>query len=76
MYGGASGSGGAGAGAGVSVTGTPNKAAGVGGTPASDYSEGASHVLAVIHEMLAHHRGIEQHWTTKKMKLHQRLALR
>ena len=48
----------------------------VGSSPASDYSEGASHVLAVIHEILAHHRAVEQRWTTKKLKLHQRLALR
>lgn len=44
--------------------------------PAADYSEGASHVLAVIHEILAHHRAVEQRWSTKKLKLHQRLALR
>ena len=43
---------------------------------AADYSEGASHVLAVIHEILAHHRAVEQHWSAKKLKLHQRLALR
>ena len=47
-----------------------------GSSPASDYSEGASHVLAVIHEILAHHRAVEQRWTAKKLKLHQRLALR
>ncbi|CAL4059912.1 unnamed protein product, partial [Meganyctiphanes norvegica] len=46
------------------------------GNPAADYSEGASHVLAVIHEILAHHRAVEQRWSTKKLKLHQRLALR
>ena len=49
---------------------------GTSSSPASDYSEGASHVLAVIHEILAHHRAVEQRWTSKKLKLHQRLALR
>ena len=44
--------------------------------PASDYSEGASHVLAVIHDILAHHRALEAKWHAKKIKLHQRLALR
>ena len=43
---------------------------------ASDYSEGASHVLAVIHDILAHHRSLESKWHAKKIKLHQRLALR
>ena len=38
--------------------------------------EGASHVLSVIHEILAHHRQLESKWHTKKIKLHQRLALR
>lgn len=49
---------------------------GTSGNPAADYSEGASHVLAVIHEILAHHRAVEQRWSAKKLKLHQRLALR
>jgi triple functional domain protein len=44
--------------------------------PAADYQEGASHVLKVIHEILAHHRQLESKWHTKKIKLHQRLALR
>ncbi|XP_066250215.1 triple functional domain protein isoform X1 [Euwallacea similis] len=47
-----------------------------GGNPAADYSEGASHVLAVIHQILNHHRALEQKWHSKKIKLHQRLALR
>lgn len=49
-----------------------------GGTkdPSSDYSEGASHVLAIIHDILAHHRALEAKWHAKKIKLHQRLALR
>jgi triple functional domain protein len=47
-----------------------------GGNPAADYSEGASHVLAVIHQILNHHRALEQKWHAKKIKLHQRLALR
>lgn len=47
-----------------------------GGNPAADYSEGASHVLAVIHQILNHHRSLEHRWHTKKIKLHQRLALR
>ncbi|KDR16954.1 Triple functional domain protein, partial [Zootermopsis nevadensis] len=46
------------------------------GNPAADYSEGASHVLAVIHQILNHHRTLEQKWHGKKIKLHQRLALR
>ena len=41
-----------------------------------DLQEGASHVLKVIHEILAHHRQLESKWHTKKIKLHQRLALR
>ncbi|XP_046401247.1 triple functional domain protein [Ischnura elegans] len=49
---------------------------GGGKSPAADYSEGASHVLAVIHQILAHHRALEQKWHAKKIKLHQRLALR
>ena len=44
--------------------------------PAADYQEGASHVLSVIHEILAHHRQLEAKWHAKKIKLHQRLALR
>lgn len=43
--------------------------------PAADYSEGAKHVLSVIHEILNHHRALETQWHTKKVKLHQRLAL-
>lgn len=46
------------------------------GNPAADYSEGASHVLAVIHQILNHHRTLEAKWHAKKIKLHQRLALR
>ncbi|XP_046675322.1 triple functional domain protein isoform X5 [Homalodisca vitripennis] len=46
------------------------------GNPAADYSEGASHVLAVIHQILNHHRSLEHRWHSKKIKLHQRLALR
>ena len=42
----------------------------------SDYSSGASHVLTVIHDILAHHRALEAKWHAKKIKLHQRLALR
>ena len=49
---------------------------GSGKDPAADYSEGASHVLAVIHDILAHHRALESKWHAKKIKLHQRLALR
>ena len=41
-----------------------------------NFQEGASHVLSVIHEILAHHRQLESKWHTKKIKLHQRLALR
>ncbi len=42
----------------------------------ADYSEGARHVLAIIHEILAQHRALEDRWHSKKIKLHQRLALR
>lgn len=48
---------------------------GGGSNPAADYSEGASHVLAVIHQILSHHRTLEHLWHHKKIKLHQRLAL-
>lgn len=44
--------------------------------PAADYSEGASHVLAVIHEILGHHRSLENKWHAEKVRLHQSLALR
>ncbi|RZF31897.1 hypothetical protein LSTR_LSTR014482 [Laodelphax striatellus] len=46
------------------------------GNPAADYSEGAGHVLDVIHQILNHHRALEHRWHSKKIKLHQRLALR
>ncbi|KAH0534828.1 hypothetical protein KQX54_009134 [Cotesia glomerata] len=49
---------------------------GMSGNPAADYSEGASHVLAVIHRILSHHRALEARWHARKVKLHQRLALR
>lgn len=44
--------------------------------PAADYSEGASHVLEVIHQILGHHRSLENKWHNGKIKLHQRLALK
>lgn len=44
--------------------------------PAADYSEGASHVLNVIHQILSHHRVLEGKWHTEKLRLHQKLALR
>ena len=44
--------------------------------PAKDYSDGANHVLSVIHNILAQHRSLEARWHSKKIKLHQRLALR
>lgn len=44
--------------------------------PAKDYSDGANHVLSVIHNILAQHRTLEARWHSKKIKLHQRLALR
>uniref|UniRef100_A0A8W7P373 DH domain-containing protein n=1 Tax=Anopheles coluzzii TaxID=1518534 RepID=A0A8W7P373_ANOCL len=47
-----------------------------GGNPAADYSEGASHVLAVIHQILGHHRALESKWHAGKLRLHQKLALR
>lgn len=45
-------------------------------TAKADYSEGAAHVLDVVHEVFAHHRAIEQIWHRGKVKLHQRLGLR
>nr|XP_024216575.1 triple functional domain protein isoform X4 [Halyomorpha halys] len=56
--------------------GSDSSASSRGPNPAADYSEGASHVLAVIHQILNHHRSLEHRWLTKKIKLHQRLALR
>ncbi|KAH8386158.1 hypothetical protein KR200_001683 [Drosophila serrata] len=44
--------------------------------PAADYSEGASHVLAVIHQILGHHRSLEAKWHQERVRLHQTLALR
>ncbi|EDV95637.1 GH15671 [Drosophila grimshawi] len=44
--------------------------------PAADYSEGASHVLVVIHQILGHHRKLEAKWHQEKIRLHQTLALR
>ena len=32
--------------------------------------------MTVIHDILAHHRALEAKWHAKKIKLHQRLALR
>ncbi|XP_037067885.1 triple functional domain protein-like [Pollicipes pollicipes] len=46
------------------------------GTPAADYSGGASHVLRVIREILNHHRAVEQQWQLRKTRLHQQLALK
>ena len=40
-----------------------------------DYQESAKQVVAVIHEILSHHRSIESIWHSNKIKLHQRLAL-
>lgn len=47
-----------------------------GNNPAADYSEGASHVLDVIHQILGHHRALESKWHTEKLRLHQKLALK
>ncbi|XP_073973142.1 trio Rho guanine nucleotide exchange factor isoform X3 [Rhodnius prolixus] len=64
-------------GAGSDTSSSSSSRRGGGGTnPAADYSEGASHVLAVIHQILNHHRSLDHRWHTKKIKLHQRLALR
>ncbi|XP_028171767.1 triple functional domain protein-like, partial [Ostrinia furnacalis] len=46
-----------------------------GGDPAADYSSGANHVLAVIHQILGHHRALEARYHQARLKLHQRLAL-
>ncbi len=40
------------------------------------YSEGANHVLAVIQQILNYHLHLEHKWHRKKIKLHQKLALR
>lgn len=45
------------------------------GDPAADYSSGANHVLAVIHQILGHHRALEARYHQARLKLHQRLAL-
>ncbi|KAK2189418.1 hypothetical protein NP493_107g06017 [Ridgeia piscesae] len=45
-------------------------------TAKADYSNGATHVLDVVHEVFAHHRDLEQLWHTGKVRLHQRLSLR
>ncbi|XP_070570002.1 kalirin-like isoform X4 [Ptychodera flava] len=44
-------------------------------TAQADYSESASHVLDMIHEVLDQHRQLEQLWQNKKTRLHQRLQL-
>ncbi|KAM3969030.1 LOW QUALITY PROTEIN: trio Rho guanine nucleotide exchange factor [Aphomia sociella] len=49
--------------------------AGSSGDPAADYSSGANHVLAVIHQILGHHRALEARYHQARLKLHQRLAL-
>lgn len=40
-----------------------------------DYTVGATHVLDVIHQLLAQQRQLEQKWQTRRVKLHQKLAL-
>ncbi|XP_024083955.1 triple functional domain protein isoform X2 [Cimex lectularius] len=62
--------------AGSDTSSSSSRRGGGGTNPAADYSEGASHVLAVIHQILNHHRTLEHRWHSKKIKLHQRLALR
>lgn len=57
---------------GSGLSGASNKSV---GDPAADYSSGASHVLAVIHQILGHHRALEARYHQAKIKLHQRLAL-
>lgn len=44
--------------------------------PAADYSEGATHVLNLIHQILSHHRALEEKWHKGKLRLHQKLALK
>lgn len=44
--------------------------------PAADYSEGATHVLNLIHQILSHHRALEDKWQKGKLRLHQKLALK
>ena len=54
----------------------PGKSGNTSKDPSSDYQEGATHVFSVIHDILAQHRALEAKWHAKKIKLHQRLALR
>lgn len=46
------------------------------GNQVADCTEGANYVLSVNREILAHHMSSEQLWHTKKLKMHQKLALR
>ncbi|XP_061719490.1 kalirin isoform X1 [Cydia pomonella] len=55
--------------------GTVSTAGSSSGDPAADYSSGANHVLAVIHQILGHHRALEARYHQARLKLHQRLAL-
>ncbi|KPI94341.1 Triple functional domain protein [Papilio xuthus] len=55
--------------------GTGGTGGGAGGDPAADYSSGANHVLAVIHQILGHHRALEARYHQARLKLHRRLAL-
>ncbi|XP_053624403.1 kalirin isoform X1 [Plodia interpunctella] len=55
--------------------GSVSAASSSGGDPAADYSSGASHVLAVIQQILGHHRALEARYHQARVKLHQRLAL-
>ncbi|XP_045510116.1 triple functional domain protein isoform X2 [Colias croceus] len=55
--------------------GSVSSAVSSGGDPAADYSSGANHVLAVIHQILGHHRALEARYHQARLKLHQRLAL-
>ncbi|XP_068619669.1 kalirin isoform X3 [Battus philenor] len=59
----------------MSENSTNGAGSGVGGDPAADYSSGANHVLAVIHQILGHHRALEARYHQARLKLHQRLAL-
>ncbi len=44
-------------------------------TAQTDYSKSASQVLDLVHEVLHHHRHLDQLWTQKKTSLHQRMQL-
>jgi hypothetical protein len=45
-------------------------------TATADFSDAATHVLDLVHEVFAHHRDLCLMWHQGKVKLHKRLSLR